>query len=262
MKIRCRVLLHGGTHNVFLSRSVESTAVMGEIAIRSPYVALGYWHKPELTRAAFLPDPHWESQRLYRTGDMGRFRPDGRLEFVGRKDQQVKMHGFRIELGEIEAALSQHPDIQEAVVLAREDVPGDKRLVAYVVPREQELVPSQLRTFLRQQLPAYMVPAAFVTLDRLPQTPSGKLDRRALPAPARDRSAAGETYTPARTPIEAELVQIWTDILGVAQVSVYDNFFALGGHSLLATRVIARIDYAFAIQLPSRPSSRPPLWRI
>jgi acyl carrier protein len=161
------------------------------------------------------------------------------------------MHGCRIELGEIEAVLSQHPDVQEAVVLAREDVPGDKRLVAYVVPRrEQELVPSQLRTLLRQQLPAYMVPAAFVTLDRLPHTPNGKLDRRALPAPGRDRSAVDETYIPARTPIEAELVQIWRDILGIAQVGVYDNFFALGGHSLLATRVIARIDYAFAIQLP------------
>ena len=224
--------------------------VPGDLYIGGDCLCVGYAHQPDLTAMAFIPDPfgRWGS-RLYRTGDRARTFTDGNLEFLGRIDHQVKIRGFRIELGEIEVALARHPGVREAVVLAREDVPGDKRLVAYVVlaATHEEI---QLREFLRRSLPDYMIPAAFVELDALPVTPNGKLDRRALPAPQRSHEEVGGTAPRTRT--EQVLAALWQEILGVEHVSVYDSFFDLGGHSLLATQLVARVREAFRIEMPLR----------
>jgi acyl-coenzyme A synthetase/AMP-(fatty) acid ligase/acyl carrier protein len=239
------------TEILLLDSTGAPTAVVGEIAICSPYVALGYWRQPEFTQSRFLPVAGQEHKRLYRTGDLGRFRLDGTLEFVGRTDHQVKIRGLRIELGEIETVLGHHPAVRDTVVLAREDALGEKRLIAYVVPQPPgDLDLEQLRTFLVQRLPAYMLPTAFVTLDTLPHTPNGKLDRRALPAPPPHRPHDETALVAPRTPIEMALAQIWAELLGVERVGIDENFFALGGHSLLAIRVMARIRDAFQIDLP------------
>ncbi|HTQ81310.1 MAG TPA: condensation domain-containing protein, partial [Thermoanaerobaculia bacterium] len=215
--------------------------------------SLGYARRPELTALAFLPDPfdRRPGRRLYRTGDRGRYGADGNLEFLGRLDHQVKVRGYRIELGEIEVVLSRQPGVREAVVLAREDEPGDQRLVAYVVAAEGAAapVPSELRDALRQALPEYMVPGAFVLLDSLPVTANGKLDREALPAPQWGAAAAFEA---ARTEAEKILAGIWTDVLGVPRVGREDSFFELGGHSLLATQMVSRVRETFGIELALR----------
>ncbi|RMF29114.1 MAG: amino acid adenylation domain-containing protein, partial [Chloroflexi bacterium] len=223
--------------------------VPGELCVGGTGVGRGYLHRPDLTAERFIPDPfsNVPGARLYRTGDLVRFRPDGSLEFLGRIDHQVKVRGFRIELGEIEVALRRHPRIQEAVVLAREDRPGEKRLVAYVVPPPHDgAAPtvSELRTFLQETLPDYMVPAAFVVLDAMPLTPSGKVDRRALPAPDQARPDLEGAYVAPRTREEEILAQIWAEVLGVERVGVHDNFFELGGDSILSIQVIARANQA------------------
>jgi len=184
---------------------------------------------------------------------LARYLPDGTIDFLGRIDNQVKIRGYRIELGEIETVLGQHPAIQQAVVLAREDSPGDRRLVAYAVAAPG-CAPSahELRSFLQQKLPEYMVPLMFVFLESLPLTPNGKLDRKALPAPEQTRPELDETYCAPRTPVEELLGQIWSDVLKLDQVGIHDNFFHLGGHSLLATQVISRIRDAFKLDLPVR----------
>ncbi|HEU4558073.1 MAG TPA: amino acid adenylation domain-containing protein, partial [Longimicrobium sp.] len=212
-------------------------------------LARGYLDRPEQTAERFLADPHGREPgaRLYRTGDRARWRPDGRIEYLGRLDDQVKIRGFRIEPGEVEAALMSHAAVREARVLAREDRPGEKQLVAYVVGGVD---PGELRTHVRQSLPEYMVPAAFVVLDRLPLTPNGKLDRDALPAP--EFASAEETYVAPRTPAEEVLAGIWAEVLRLERAGVTDNFFELGGHSLLATRVISRIREVFGVELPLR----------
>jgi acyl carrier protein len=241
------------TEIVLLDSTGAPTAVVGEIAICSPYVAQGYWRQPELTQNRFLPNAHGGQGRLYRTGDMGRFRPDGMLEFVGRTDHQVKIRGFRIELGEVESVLSQHPAVRHAVVLAYEDVLGDKRLIAYLVLQQsRQIDPTHSRAFLGERLPADMVPTAVGVLDTLPQTPTGKLDRRALPPPSLSPLLRDTAVVAPRTPIEAELAQMWMDLLGLEQISVHENFFALGGHSLLAIRVMSRVRDTFHIELPPR----------
>jgi len=196
-----------------------------------------------LTAQRFLQDPFSAAPdaRIYRTGDQARYRPDGNIEFLGRNDQQVKIRGFRIEMGEIEAQLVDHPTVQEAAVTVREDLAGDKRLVAYVVPRHgAQIEVSSLREHLAEQLPDYMVPAAFVRLLQLPLTANGKLDRKALPAPE-DEAYARHAYEPPQGEIEATLTRLWEALLGVDKIGRHDNFFALGGHSLLATRLINRI---------------------
>ncbi|MCL5996770.1 MAG: amino acid adenylation domain-containing protein, partial [Chloroflexi bacterium] len=228
--------------------------VPGELYVGGVGVARGYLNRPELTAQKFLPDPFSPEAgaQLYKTGDRMRWRADGNLEFLGRTDQQVKLRGFRIELGEIEAVLAQHPALREVVVLAREDTPGDKRLVAYIVPAEgQALNLAEVRAYLNTKLPSYMLPAAFVTLDALPLTPSGKIDRRALPAPE-GRAETGVVYVPPRTPTEEIMAGIWSKALGIEPVSVADSFFDLGGHSLLATQVVSRIREAFQVELPLR----------
>ncbi|MEI2579454.1 amino acid adenylation domain-containing protein [Scytonema sp. PRP1] len=235
------------TEIFLLNEAGEKTDIYGEIAIRSAYVALSYWQKPNLTQVAFLPDPEFSSRRIYRTGDLGRLRPDGSLEFLGRKDFQVKIRGFRIELGEIEAAIAQHPSVRETVVIATEDVSGDKQLVAYIVAI-QTLTTNEIRHVLKQKLPEYMVPSSIVFLDSLPLTPNGKVNRRALPAPS--ISTRSDRFVVPRNQLELQLVQIWSKILKVNQVGVQDNFFDLGGHSLLVPYLIAQIKEQFGKDLP------------
>jgi amino acid adenylation domain-containing protein len=227
--------------------------VPGELFIGGDGVGRGYLHRPELTAEKFVADPFRAepNARLYRTGDLARWLPDGNLEFLGRIDHQVKIRGFRVELGEIEAEISQHPGVREAVVLAREDTPGDRRLVAYVVPAQADgLTAAALRDFLKAKLPDYMVPAAFVLLPELPLTPNGKVDRKALPAPDRADSAAPKVLVPPRNAVESRLVAIWEELLETRPVGVTDNFFELGGHSLLVVDLFARMQKEFGQSLP------------
>ncbi|MHC5860260.1 amino acid adenylation domain-containing protein [Nostoc sp.] len=235
--------------------------VPGELHIGGTGLARGYLNRPELTNEKFIPNPFEEARgrrqeaggsKLYKTGDLVRYLPDGNIEYIGRIDNQVKIRGFRIELGEIETVLSQHGDVQASCVIAREDIPGDKRLVAYVVPH-QDCTPTinDLRHFLKAKLPEYMVPNAIVILEYLPLTPNGKVDRRALPAPDLHRKPK-DKYVAPRTPVEEMLAQIWAQVLKVEQVSIYNNFFELGGHSLLGTQLLSRISSVFQVQIPLR----------
>ncbi|HEX2090895.1 MAG TPA: amino acid adenylation domain-containing protein, partial [Longimicrobiaceae bacterium] len=215
--------------------------VAGEMYVGGPGVARGYLGRPELTAERFVPDPftHAPGVRLYRTGDVGRWLPDGTIEYLGRNDHQVKVRGFRIELGEIEAHLAEHPEVREAVVLAREDGAGERRLVAYCVG-EGQVDPEALRRHLLERLPEHMVPAAYVPLEALPLTPSGKLDRRALPAPGGE-AYARRGYEAPLGEVEEALAQIWAELLGVERVGRHDHFFELGGHSLLGITLIERM---------------------
>lgn len=227
--------------------------VPGELHIGGMGLARGYLNRPALTADKFIPDPFSAEPgaRLYKTGDLACYWPDGAIEFLGRLDYQVKIRGFRIELGEIEAVLEQHPSVRASAVLAREDVPGDLRLVAYVVPRAGPSAPIQdIREFLRNRLPDYMVPSAFVTLEALPLTPNGKLDRRALPAPDDSGRERAKEFVAPQTPLEEKLAEMWRNILGVERVGIHDNFFDLGGHSLKATQLIYQINKTFQTRLP------------
>lgn len=228
--------------------------VPGELYIGGVSLARGYLGQPGLTAEKFIPHPFspQPGARLYKTGDIARYRPDGAIEFLGRVDHQVKVRGYRIEPGEIETVLAGHPAVQKAVVIVREDTPGNRRLAAYVVPNGQ-IGPDpvdKLRRYLLAKLPNYMVPATFSILDTLPLTPSGKVDRRALPAPEPSRPGGQAGYTAPRDRIELALAQIWADLLDVRPVGVHDNFFDLGGHSLLAVRLMARIQQQFGQDLP------------
>jgi acyl carrier protein len=229
--------------------------VPGELCLGGTGTARGYLGRPGLTAERFLPDPFAETPgaRLYRTGDLVRWLPSGQLEFLGRTDRQVKIRGFRVELGEIEAALAEHPAVREAAVLAREDQPGDRRLVAYVVSiADREAPAGELRAFLKERLPDHLVPSAFVPLAALPLNASGKIDRRALPAPDAARPSLAAAYVAPETPAEEGVAAIWCEVLGVERVSVEENFFESGGHSLLATQVVARVRRGFGIALPLR----------
>jgi fengycin family lipopeptide synthetase B len=264
--------------------------VQGDLYTGGDGLARGYLNRPELTAKMFVPNPFAgrvtgnrlqvtgneeasavpcplspiPSSRLYKTGDLARYRADGAIEFLGRNDHQVKIRGFRIELGEIAAAISQHPEVRECVVLAREDGPGGRRLVAYVVPNDKRqtlndeaptapplafsvqrsALSRELRAFLKERLPDYMVPAAFVMLAGLPLTPNGKVDRSALPAPERGWTKVEQTFAPPRTPVEALLTKIWAQVLGIEQVGIHDNFFEAGGDSILSIQIVAKANAA------------------
>ena len=223
--------------------------VPGELCIGGRGTARGYLGRPELTAEKFVSDPFRTGSTIYRTGDLARWRADGTLEYLGRADHQVKLRGFRIELGEIESVLAQHQQVQGVVAIVREDTPGDKRLVAYVVaPADSRPEPEKLRALVQSRLPEFMVPSAIVFLDALPLNANGKLDRKALPAP-QGSADAGTPYVAPRTPLEAQIAEIWAAVLGRERVGVEDDFFALGGHSLLAMRVIGRLSEAFPVRL-------------
>jgi amino acid adenylation domain-containing protein/FkbH-like protein len=226
--------------------------VPGELYIGGVCVGLGYLNNEAATSCAFIPNPFSEinSDRLYKTGDLARYLPDGNIEFLGRIDRQVKIRGIRIELGEIEATLAQHPDLREAVVTVREDTPANKHLVAYVVPNGAQPTIAQLRSFLKTKLPDYMVPSAFVVLERMPLTPNGKIDRRAFPAPDTYILSQETGTIPPRNTLELQLAQIWSEVLNIPSVGVRDNFFDLGGHSLLAVRLMACIEQQLGTYLP------------
>ncbi len=229
--------------------------VPGELSIGGDGLARGYLNRPQLTAEKFVTVAPGDQPpaRLYRTGDLVRFLPDGRLAFLGRIDNQVKLRGFRIELGEIETLLRQHEAVQEAVVVAREERPGDQRLVAYVLPHpQQQPAPETLRRMLQAHVPDYMVPSAFVLLDALPLTPNGKIDRRALPAPHATTAQPHQRYAPPRTPLETQLSSIWAQVLGVEHTGIHDDFFALGGHSLQAMHLVAQVTKATGLPLAIR----------
>jgi amino acid adenylation domain-containing protein len=229
--------------------------VPGELYLGGVGLARGYLGRPELTAGKFLPNPFGgePGARLYRTGDLARWLPDGNLEVLGRLDHQIKLRGFRVELGEIEAVLAEHPAVREAVVMVRDDGPGGKRLVAYVVPREEsEVTSKQLRGFVQEKLPAHMSPAAFMLLKALPRTSTGKIDRQALPASERAGTAPEEAFVAPRDPVEDVLAGIWCEVLKVERVGVHDNFFELGGDSLLSLQVVARIRALLRVEIPLR----------
>lgn len=227
--------------------------IPGELYVGGDGLARGYLNRPELTAERFMANP-WSPDpgaRLYRTGDVARYRPDGHVEFLGRADHQVKVRGFRIELGEIEAVLGQHPAVADVVVMARQEVLGDTRLVAYLVPtREAAPTLSALRGFLRAKLPEYMIPAAFVVLDAWPLTPNGKVNRLALPAPDQASAMVGRAGRAPHTRVEEVLAALWAQILSSKQVGMHDNFFDLGGHSLLAVQLMSGIHQRFGRELP------------
>ena len=229
--------------------------VPGELYIGGRGVARGYHNRPELNRERFLPDPFVgdPAARIYKTGDQARYLPDGNVEFLGRLDNQLKIRGFRIEPGEVEAAVEQHPDVVHTAVVGKKVKNGELRLVAYVVLREErEQTLTILRRFLQERLPDYMVPATFVSLQEIPLTPNGKVDRRALPEPDWSERMLEALYVAPRNPQEERMAEIWSELLDVETVGVFDNFFELGGHSLLATRLISRIRASFEVELPVR----------
>ncbi|MDM9580254.1 non-ribosomal peptide synthetase [Nostoc sp. GT001] len=223
--------------------------VAGELYVGGVSLAKGYFNSPELTAQRFVVSPFNDCDRLYKTGDLARYLADGNIEYLGRIDQQLKIRGYRIEPGEIENVLEQHSPVRQAVVVPRNDIPGEQRLVAYIVVADAPATSvSELRQFLRSQLPEYMVPSTIVLLDKLPLTPSGKVDRQALPVPSYGNNE--ENFVAPETPTEIALANIWSEILGLTQVGIYDHFLDLGGHSLLATQVISRIRNALQIELP------------
>ena len=247
----------GNTQIYILDRHQQPTpvGVGGELYIAGDGVSRGYLWRADLTAERFLPNKFSSAPgaRMYRSGDVARYRQDGRIEYLGRADEQVKVRGYRIELGEIEVVLSQHMDVRDVVVVAREQGAGGKQLVGYIVPEAQHAPDvSELRRYLEQRLPEYMVPSLFVFLDEFPLSPNGKIDRRALPAPDSLRLEQGELCVAPGTPIEGVLVSIWSQVLGIDGVSIKSNFFEIGGHSLLATQLVSRVREIFKVEMPLR----------
>ena len=225
--------------------------VPGEIHVGGAGVARGYLNRDELTAERFLPDPYSPTGgRLYRSGDLARRLENGELEYLGRIDDQVKLRGYRIELGEIEAVLTGHPDVIECAVIAREDIPGDKRLVAYIVTDQSTT--DHVRTYLKRHLPDYMIPAHFTPLPKLPLTANGKIDRNALPAPDLEASDARTQHVAPRTPTESRIAAIWGEALGIPSPGVHDNFFDAGGHSLKAAQIVTKLRSALEVDVATR----------
>lgn len=235
------------------SKQLSGIGEKGEIYLRSPHLAKGYINNDELTQKSFIINPFTKISRdkLYKTGDLGRYMPDGNIEFLGRADNQVKIRGFRVELEEIEAMLRQHPDVRQTVVVIREEQPENKYLVAYVVLTEKQVsISSKLRCFLKQRFPDYMVPSNFATIDSLPLTPNGKVDRHALPELDKVRQEPEKTFMSPRNELELQLTKIWEKVLGIKHIGVRDNFFDMGGHSLLAVRLFSQIEKTTGRNLP------------
>jgi amino acid adenylation domain-containing protein len=235
------------TQLYILDRNMQPAPVgiPGELYIGGIQVGRGYLNKPELTSERFIPDPFSKNTKakLYKTGDSCRYLPDGNIEYLGRLDFQVKIRGNRIELGEIEALLGQHPAVREAVVTAREDTPGDKRLAAYITLKpDQKITNGELRDYIRQKLPDFMVPSYFIILDRLPLTPNQKVDRKGLPVPERDKVKSEAAYIAPRSELQRTIADIWKQVLNIPKIGVNDNFFELGGHSLLLVRVYYKLS--------------------
>ncbi|MCB0139372.1 MAG: non-ribosomal peptide synthetase [Caldilineaceae bacterium] len=243
--------------------------VVGELYIGGLQLARGYFNQPMLTAEKFIPNPFScghseEGERLYKTGDLARWLPDGNIEFLGRIDHQVKIRGFRIELEEIQAVLGQHPAVADVVVVAQTDANEQKRLVAYVVENSDETRrngnstalpanrPAIWRAFLQERVPDYMVPSVFVALEEFPLTPNGKLDRKALPMPDSADLVSSHEFVPPQTETEESLATVWAQVLGLEQVGRFDNFFELGGHSLLATQVVSRLQNLFDVEIAVR----------
>jgi amino acid adenylation domain-containing protein/thioester reductase-like protein len=229
-----------------------ATGQSGELHIGGDGLARGYLNRLEMTDERFVPDPFSDKPgaRLYKTGDLARFLPDGNIQYIGRADNQVKIRGYRVELGDIEAAISKHPDVKEAVVITREDNMGEKRLLAYVIFKNNLDLLSALRVYLKEQLPEYMVPASFVMMDSFPLTPNGKVDRRALPAPSSERPDLDEEFVPPSNPIEEQLAKIWSQGLEISLIGINDDFFDLGGHSLLVAQMMTQVSETFQVVLP------------
>ncbi|MFO7661359.1 MAG: amino acid adenylation domain-containing protein [Chloroflexota bacterium] len=267
----CRII--SATERVTIGRPIANTQVYildkhleplpigsdGDLYIGGDGVSRGYYNRPDLTAERFLPNPFQRecaenSPIIYKTGDRARYLADGRLIFLGREDYQVKIRGFRIELGDVEAAVARHPALAQNVTIAREDVPGDKRLVSYLIPERGQTAPSaaELREFLRQVLPEYMIPAHFVVLDKFPLTPNNKINRLVLPAPNQAGDQPGPAHRPPRNPLENELVQLFMDVLHTDVVSIDDSFFDLGGNSLLAAQLIAKVRSHYQVNIPVR----------
>ena len=223
--------------------------VTGELYIGGMGLSSGYLNRPELTAEKFIDHPFIEGEMIYRTGDLARYRSDGRIEHLGRLDHQVKLRGFRIELGEIEAALSRDVHVSQSVVIIREDTPGDKRLVAYVVPASEPISTDLIRQNLSTHLPSYMVPSSFVVMDQLPLTPNGKMDRKALPVPDRSDFDISNVIAPRNT-MESQLKDIWEEVLQLNPIGMRDNFFEIGGHSLLAVQLFEKVQQVTGQRLP------------
>jgi len=228
--------------------------VPGEIHIGGAGLALGYLNRKELTQERFIRNPFHDdpNERLYKSGDMARYLPNGDLEYIGRIDDQVKIRGYRIELGEIQTVLSQHEEVRESIVIVREDLKGDKRLVAYVVSANEELTVGNIRQYLSAKIPDYMVPSAYVLLEEMPLTTNGKIDRSALPKPSQNRPDLSSEYVTPKNGVEELIAGTWSSVLGIERVGMKDNFFELGGHSLLATKVVSMLRDSFLINLPLR----------
>jgi acyl carrier protein len=227
---------------------LQPVGVAGEICIAGDGLAKGYLNQPELTAAKFVANPFRPGERLYRTGDIGRWLPDGNIAYLGRKDDQVKIRGYRIELGEIERALMKYPDIAAALVMAKATPDGGKELVAYLVG-SKELNPTDIRTYLVTVLPAYMAPAHFIQLEALPLNQNGKVDRKKLPDPAGLGVSTSAPYVAPGNEIEEKLVLIWQELLHKERIGIRDNFFELGGHSLKVAQLLSRINLAFEVRI-------------
>ncbi|MGE5735587.1 MAG: non-ribosomal peptide synthetase, partial [Acidobacteriota bacterium] len=253
-----RPLANTSLHILDSRMQLLPVGAVGELYIGGDGVARGYLNRPELTEERFVPDPFQRPLtppvspgRLYKTGDLARYLPDGRVECLGRVDNQVKVRGFRIELGEVENVLRQHASVAQALVSAMEDSLGEKRLVAYVISNNGLISAAELRDFLKSKLPLYMVPASFVQVTAFPLTPNGKIDLKQLPQPDRAGQGTGEYKAP-QTPEELRLAHIWEDVLRVGKVGIDDNFFEIGGDSLSATRAFARANNEFGMALTLR----------
>jgi acyl-CoA synthetase (AMP-forming)/AMP-acid ligase II/acyl carrier protein len=239
-------------HLLDRSLNLVPVGVPGELYIGGDSLARGYLNRPELTAEKFVPDPFSSSgSRLYKTGDRARYLANGNLEFLDRLDNQVKIRGFRIELGEIESTLRTSPSVREALVRAYEESHGGTRLIAYVIA-DRSVDTRGLRSFLLERLPDYMVPSVFIVLDSWPLTPTGKIDRKALPAPGQAKTEIAGPFVAPRTATEQVISKVWADVLSLDHFGINENFFELGGHSLLATQVVSRLRQAFRLALPVR----------